>query len=488
MLLPPSLEDMIEANHPVRVVNGIIDGINLDKLIATYKGGGTSSHHPRMLLKVLVYGYLSNIYSSRRLEEALKQNIHFMWLSGMSTPDHNTINRFRSERLKNQIKDIFTQIVLLLEAEGIVSLKTIFTDGTKIEANANRYTFVWGRAIERSKERIKEQLEDLWKYTQSVAKSEKRDTTPIEFKEIAPETVKETLQKIENALEGKEVDKKVKQKLNYAKKNWPSNLEKYKKQEGTLGERNSFSKTDPDATFMRMKEDHMKNGQLKPGYNVQISTNDQFILNYSIHQDPTDPRTLTPHIEQFNELYQHYPKELVADAGYGSQENYEYLNGKGIVPYVKYNQFDREQSGQVKDTEFIYNEEDDTYYCPQGRPLHKVGQKITSRKGKKTELEVYRTVSCTGCPLKDVCCKFSFKKLVKNERLKRLRRQVSDLLTSKRGTTLRNKRGPDVETVFAQIKHNKGFKRFMLRGREKVSIEFGLLSIAQNLRKVKVAA
>src|SRR5690606_7522144 len=105
----------------------------------------------------------------------------------------------------------------------------------------------------------------------------------------------------------------VKQKLNYAKKNWPSNLEKYKKQEGTLGERNSFSKTDPDATFMRMKEDHMKNGQLKPGYNVQISTNDQFILNYSIHQDPTDPRTLTPHIEQFNELYQHYPKELVAD-------------------------------------------------------------------------------------------------------------------------------------------------------------------------------
>lgn len=163
-LLPPSLEELIEPNHPVRTVSDVIDGLDLQCLIKNYKPGGTSSYHPRMLLKVLVYGYLCNIFSSRRLEEALKQNIHFMWLSGMSRPDHNTINRFRSERLKDEIRSIFTQVVLLLESQGHVSLKTVFTDGTKIEANANRYTFVWGKSIERNKKRIEEQLEDLWQY------------------------------------------------------------------------------------------------------------------------------------------------------------------------------------------------------------------------------------------------------------------------------------------------------------------------------------
>ena len=114
--------------------------MDIRSLIRDYKPGGTSCYHPKMLLKVLVYGYLCNIYSSRKLEQALKENVHFMWLSAMSRPDHNTLNRFRSERLKDQIKEIFTQVVLLLEKEGLVSLRTTFVDGTKIEANANRYT------------------------------------------------------------------------------------------------------------------------------------------------------------------------------------------------------------------------------------------------------------------------------------------------------------------------------------------------------------
>ncbi|MCD9577552.1 transposase, partial [Flavobacterium soyae] len=138
VLFPPNLSELIDSKHPVRVVSGIVDGLDLTSLMRNYKPGGTSSYHPKMLLKVLVYGYLCNIYSSRKLEQALKENIHFMWLSGMSQPDHNTINRFRSQRLNGQIKEIFTQIVLLLEREGIVSLKTAFVDGTKIEANANR--------------------------------------------------------------------------------------------------------------------------------------------------------------------------------------------------------------------------------------------------------------------------------------------------------------------------------------------------------------
>src|SRR5690606_20089913 len=119
--------------------------IDIGPLVDTFKGGGTSSYHPAMLLKILVYAYLNNVYSSRRIEAAVKENIHFMWLAGMKRPDHNTINRFRGQRLKKHIKEVFTQVVLLLMEAGHVDLKAVYTDGTKLEANANKYTFVWGK-------------------------------------------------------------------------------------------------------------------------------------------------------------------------------------------------------------------------------------------------------------------------------------------------------------------------------------------------------
>ena len=151
MLLPPNLEELIPQNHPVRIVNEVLDKIDIQPLIRQYKTGGSSSYHPLMLLKVIVYGYINNIYSSRKIEEALQQNIHFMWLGGMNTPDHNTINRFRSDKLKDSLKNIFVQVVRLLADEGLLSIKELYTDGTKIEANANRYTFVWGNAIKTNK-------------------------------------------------------------------------------------------------------------------------------------------------------------------------------------------------------------------------------------------------------------------------------------------------------------------------------------------------
>ena len=273
MLLPPNLEDLIIENHPVKVINQVIDQINLDPLLKKYKGGGTSSFHPRMMLKVIVYAYLNNVYSSRKIESAVRENIHFMWLAGMNRPDHNTINRFRSERLKEVLKQLFAQVVIMLNNEGFLDIKDIYTDGTKIEANANRYTFVWGKAIQTSKERIGKQLQDIWDYTQQVAKEELLDREPISFEQIDSKKVAEAIEQINEVLQDKPIDKKVKQKLNYAKRNWPEKLEQYEQAEQILNkERNSYSKTDKDATFMRMKEDYMQNGQLKPGYNVQVSS------------------------------------------------------------------------------------------------------------------------------------------------------------------------------------------------------------------------
>ncbi len=485
-LLPPSLDELIEVNHPVRVVNQVIEQIDIDPLLKKYKGGGTSSFHPRMMMKVMVYSYLSNIYSSRKMEAALKENIHFMWLSGMNQPDHNTLNRFRSERLKDVLKQVFGKVVEVLVNMGHVSLKEVYTDGTKIEANANRYTFVWGNAMRTSKEKMEHQLRELWEYAQSIAREELKDETTTTFAPIDAEQVKQTIEKIDAALANKPADKKVKQKVKYAKRNWPDKINQYKEQEKILMGRNSYSKTDTDATFMRIKEDHMRNGQLKPAYNLQLSTHEQFILNYTIHQNPTDTKTLPSHIESYKNLYGVFPKDLVADAGYGSQENYELLERNGIAGYVKYNSFDRQRKEGFIEQQKEYDAENDCYYCPAGKPLYAVAEKTSTKKNSYPSTQViYRNISCQYCPLKEICNPhYSYKVLRINERLVELRQAAWDRLCSYKGIKLRKKRCHDVETVFAQLKHNKGFKRFMLRGIKKVEIESGLLAIAHNLLKM----
>lgn len=490
MMLPPSLEELITENHSVRIVNQVIDRINIDPLLKKFKGGGSSSYHPRMLLKVLVYGYLNNTYSSRRMEAALKENIHFMWLSGMNKPDHNTINRFRSERLKDVLKTVFGQVVELLVEAGHLSLKEVFTDGTKIEAQANRYTFVWGNAIKTSKARMEEQLKELWAYTERVAAEELKEEAPESFASVSAAEMKNTIEKIDRALEGKAISKKVKQKLQYAKKKWPETLQRYKEQEKVLGKRNSYSKTDTDATFMRMKEDHMRNGQLKPAYNVQLSSHNQYIVHYSLHQNPTDTTTLKTHIDSFKTLYQQYPQVVVADAGYGSEENYQVLVNRKIEGYIKHNQFDRSQRSKnfdaFKSDNLVYDQQRDVVICPSGKPMKPIGESYrTTANGFKQKMIKYQAVKCKACPLREQCHQQKGNRIVAiNHRLRKLKQQADQRLKSEQGIGYRKRRPADVEPIFGNIKHNKNFKRFMLRGLDKVEIETGLLALAHNLAKL----
>jgi len=491
-LLPHSLEELVPQGHPVRVVRQVIDQVDTRPINRKYKGGGASSYHPRLLLKVLVYGYLTNTYSSRKLEEQAKANIHFMWLCGMSKPDHNTINRFRNEKLSGILKQIFSQIVMLLAEQGVVSLKeAVFTDGTKIESAANKYTFVWGKSIKNNREKIKKQLDELWKYAQSVAAEELNDTAPLEYEQINPEKVKQVVARINSVLEDKkDVSPKVRQKLTYAKKNWPENLAKYEDQEKLLEGRNSYSRTDTDATFMKMKEDHMRNGQLKPAYNLQISTQEQFILNYSLHQTANDYPALAPHLEGYETLYKQKPKAIVADAGYGSDENYSLLKAKNIEAYIKYNTFDKEQKGGIKafsnDT-LHYNEQDNCLYCPMGQRMRHIGdgQRVTAS-GYVQLISRYQAQNCLGCPMRGVCHKGQENRIAEvNHSLRKHKQQTKELLNSDQGIQYRKQRPVDVEPVFAHIKHNHGFRRFFLKGLSKTEIEIGLLSIAHNLRKWK---
>lgn len=491
MLLPPSLEELISQGHPVRIVNEVLDKVDIEPLLKKYKGGGSSSFHPRMLLKVLVYSYINNTYSSRKIEAALKENIHYMWLSGMSTPDHNTINRFRSERLKEVLRQVFTQVVLLLAEQGVLNIKELYTDGTKIEANANRYTFVWGNAIKTSKERIKKQLDELWQYAQKVAAAELPDTDPTRFDKIDADKVDQTIEQINEALKDKPVSSRVKQKLNYAKKNWPSNLKKYAEQEKILAGRNSYSKTDKDASFMRMKEDHMLNGQLKPGYNFQISTNNQYIVNYSLHQTTADTTTLQEHTELYKKQYHAAPEIITADAGYGSEENYQYLSDNNIENYVKYNYFDKQQSSKpdkkypFKPDSLYYNSEKNCYTCPMGQQMQYIGtHQIKTKTGFTQTINRYQAKNCNGCPLRGVCHKSKGNRIIEiNHKLNNYKEQIRKNLNSEKGIYHRKKRPCDVEPVFANIKNNNHYKRFLLRTKPKVEIEAGLLALAHNLRK-----
>ena len=242
---------------------------------------------------------------------------------------------------------------------------------------------------------------------------------------------------------------------------------------------------------MRMKEDHMRNGQLKPAYNVQISTNNQYIASYSIHHNTTDTNTLTSHISEHIKDYKIKPSSVTADAGYGSEQNYQWLEDKRITAYVKHNQFDRKQNKRIQQKypyatdKLVYDEQKDQYQCPSGKPMKKIGWYITETRGGYAQIiDKYKAKSCDGCPLRNECHQRKGNRVIEvNHNLNRLKQQAEKRLKSKRGIQKRKQRCYDTEPVFANIKHNHQFKRFMLRGIEKVNIETGLLAIAHNLRK-----
>ena len=501
VLLPYSFDDLITEKHPVRIVDQVVESINIQPLLKAYSKEGNPGYHPKMLLKVMLYAYMTNVYSSRKIELALRENINFMWLTSMTIVDHNTINRFRSDKLKDSFKEIFKQVVLMLASEGLVNLKQIYTDGTKIEAQAGRYTFVWGNSIKTNKAKMLTQLEELWNYAQSINNQDDPNPEPTEFKEISKEVIQKTVAKIDAKLSGNQkASSKAKAKLRYIKNNFSANLEKYERQEAILGEPNSYSKTDTDATFMRMKEDHMLNGQLKAAYNSQISTQNQIIVHYTIHQNPTDTKTLKPHLENLEQTFGKKIfkklKEITTDAGYGSEENYDYLEKKKFKAFVKYNTFEKEQDQnyQKKHKAFskenlYYNYEEDYYVCPMGQKMHKTHQsKKTTAAGYSQTLSHYQAKNCDGCSLRGQCFKAQGNRSIeRNHNLERHKQQARELLLSEIGIQRRKQRSADVEPVFAHLKHNNGFRRFSLKGLQKVELEFGLMALGHNLRK-KIAA
>ena len=485
-LFPQRLDDYIGENDPVRLVNQVVDELDLTLLIQSYKGGGTSSFCPRMMIKVLFYAYMRNIYSCRKIEAALSENVHFLWLSGKQFPDFRTINDFRSKRLRDQINTIFSKVVVMLVELGYVSLDVQYIDGTKIEAASNRYTFVWRKSVERNKLKLESKIRNIIKQIEKGIKEDNRaaDETPTP---INSNELKEKIRELNaDQKRSREEEKQIKELTKHQAK-----LQEYEQHMDTLGQRNSYSKTDPDATFMRMKEDHMGNGQLKPAYNVQISTENQFITNFGIYQSPGDTSTFNDYLDSFEEKYDRQSTEVVADSGYGSEQNYDYMETKGIDNFVKFSYFHKEQSKSYKNNPFLpdnlfYNPQGNFYVCPMGQKLEFIGQyQKTSDRGYRSEFSVYQAKRCEGCPLRGSCHKAQGNRRIEiNYNLQRHKNIARTNLTSEKGLMHRSRRPIEPEAVFGQIKSNRKFNRFRLKGLEGVAVEFGLISIALNLSKM----
>ncbi len=504
-LIPPSYEELIPEKHLVRTVNKAIEKIDLSALLKQYPGGGTSSYHPKMMLKVLVYAYCEKIYASRRIAKALRENIHFMWISGGNTPDFHTVNAFRGNRLKAVVDDVFTSVLEYLIEGGYVKLENYFLDGTKIEANANKHKVVWAKRNENYRKRVRDQIKGLLDEIEKANEEENEAYGDNDLEELGgngkedinSERLKKKMEELNQRLREKIQKKETRQALKQLEKDCLPRLEKYEQQEETLAGRNSYAKTDEDASCMRMKEDRgAERPWPKPAYNVQIGTEGQFIVGYSVHPRAGDTACLIPHFEKMRKGLGRLPGIAVADAGYGSEENYAYLEQLGMQNYVKYNTFYQDthryrrseviRKHQFRAEHFGYDAEKDQFICPANQRLRFVDTtRYRTENGYLTDRRNYQCTECQGCPLKPQCTKAKENRSIRiSFRLLAYREQARNNLTSEEGIRLRSARSTEVESVFGHVKHNQGFRRFMLRGKEKVNTEWGLISIAHDMRKM----
>lgn len=503
LVMPLCCEVKIEKNAPVRLLNAVMERMNYSKLNAAYSRLGRIEYSPKILLKIMVYGYMRKQISSRALEACCRENLHFIYLlEGQRAPDHNTINRFRKNILTQEAgQDILRQLVVLLHERGLLSFEAAFVDGTKIEANANKYSFVWKKATVKKADKLLKRIhEELPAKLKEVG---------IRFhvpEKIAVRQLKKLRKRIHVRIEadgiafvsGKGKRKTPLQRLSEWVDQCLGKLKQYTNDIHICGNRNSFSKTDHDATFMHMKEDHMRNGQLKPGYNVNVATCSEFIIGSYISSDRNDVHTLIPFMEQLRKNYEgRNIGSVVVDSGYESEENYCWFeNHPETELYVKPSDHEARKHKKYRTDisrreNMLYDEEANTYTCASGKLLKETREKKThSASGLEITTSVYECGECDGCPLKEKCIRACGSKKPLEERHKVLyvskrfaeqREAMEAKISSPKGCLLRVNRSIQAEGNFAYVKQDLDFRRFLLRGNTKVTAEWLLFSLALNI-------
>lgn len=501
--LPLDLEILIPADDPVRLLSAFVEGMELMDLYQTYGKIKKNQASPRQMFKIIVYASMNHIYSSRGIETACHRDINFMYLlEGKPAPDHATIARFLSLHFSQCSKKTLAEMTDLLYGLGEISGKSIFIDGTKIESAANKYTFVWKKAVTKNQARLLEKISELVKECEALY-----GLKIVYHNEISLHTLKRMRKKLYKIKKEENIEfvhgigkrKTALQKSIETLETYLDKLKEYTKKIHVCGDRNSYSKTDPDATFMRMKEDAMKNGQLKPAYNLQHGVDSEYITWLAISERPTDTRTLIPFLKDMEDHLSFKYKEIVADAGYESEENYLFLEGNGQTAYIKPQNYEiaktrkyRQDISRMENMD--YNAANDSYCCKNGQELTaQYEKKEKTASGYRRTVTVYQCSNCTGCPYKAECIKGNHCKTPMEERqkvlyvskvMKQKRQETLERITSEYGTQLRLNRSIQAEGSFASIKEDMDFRRYLYRGKENVTAQSVILAIGYNINKL----
>lgn len=418
-----------------------------------------------------------------------------MWLlAGQKAPDHSTIARFRTGFLAEACEDLFYQMVRRLAEMGEISKETVFIDGTKLEACANKYTFVWKKSVSKWEEKMFSKIETAislinQEYMQSFM--------------ITKENRTSDLQKVMDFLDnycheygicfvyGRGKRKSIHQRYHELFRRFLDRQLLYDLHQSRFGDRNSYSKTDVDATFMYMKDDHMRNAQLKPGYNVQIGVDSEYIVAADIFSDRNDVWTLVLFLKTMEKKLGFKYPSVTADSGYESEEGYEFLKENGQVPYIKpqtYEKWKRRSFKKdiIKRENMAYDEEKDQYICHAEKYLKPIFIKTQkSKSGYKSEVTVYECENCSSCPYKEKCTKAKGnKRLYVSKNFIAKRQESYENIKSDTGIKYRMNRSIQVEGAFGVLKSDYEFQRFLLRGKTKVKLEFLLLCLGYNINKM----
>ena len=478
---------LIPSDDSVRLLNEILEGLNYAKLLHAYRGRGRKpSTSPVTMFKILVYGAMDRKYTSRKLESACRRDINYMWLLGDEpTPHHDALNRFRSGKLAEVAEDLFYQLVQRLRELEEIKYEHLFVDGTKIEANANKYSFVWKKSTNKYQARLNTKTSKFineinGKYNQSY-------TEEAEISEILTYLQSKVTTPFVHG-RGKrktELQREIEELTGYMQR-----AEKYEKYQNTFDGRNSFSKTDPDATFMHMKDDHMRNAQLKPGYNLQLGVEGEYIAGVDISSERSDQLTMIPLLERMEQHIEQYA-DVTADAGYESEENYTYFEKKQQFCYIKPQNYERSKTRKFKSNMNLrenmpYNAAKDEYTCQNGKKFNAVYvSKRKSKSGFESEITHYECESCEGCLHKNSCTRAKGnRKMQISKEFLRQRKQSLENITSDTGILLRTNRSIQVEGAFGVIKQDYGFQQFLLRGRGKVFTEILIVAFGYNINKL----
>lgn len=497
--MPLFVSDFLDICDPVLTFDRFMEEINLEKYLKNVPEHftGRFRYDPVSMLKTILFGFMANGYISlRELEDSCRVNLRFMYLMDHRTPSYRTFGYFINEILADSIEDIFCDINKKIFEKEHVDLQHLYIDGSKFEANANKYSWVWKKATEKSRYRLFDKITRLF-----TEINQELTYTGMQFcvnTEYAPEYLRQAADRYAEMhqldetqfVKGRGHHKTVQQRHYEKLTEYAAKLEEYVEKIRICGEeRNSYSKTDHSATFMRIKTDYMGNDQLLPAYNVQIGVADEYIAVVDVNQYRSDMDCFIPLMNKFRSYYGHYPKYPVADAGYGSYNNYIFCEQNGIEKYMKFPMFKKE----TEDTKYHEDPfravnfpigDDGLMRCPGGKTFHLQYRQNVRGNAYGRQEEVYQCEDCSGCPFAERCKKTDKNRTVKiNRELTAMHQEVIENLESIHGALLRMNRSIQAEGTFGVMKNDRWYKRIVRRGINSVKLEVFLVSIGQNLYK-----